>query len=48
MTEESGRRLESQPARGQDAGDLDALRREVDHEQVGEARQPSSGPDVDG
>ena len=31
---------------GEDAGDLHPSRREVDHEQDGEARQPSSGPDV--
>jgi hypothetical protein len=31
----------------EDAGDLHSSRREVDHEQDGEARQPSSGPDFD-
>ena len=31
-----------------DAGDLHPSRREVDHEQDGEARQPTGGPDFDG
>lgn len=32
----------------EDAGDLHASRREVDHEQDRDARQPSRGPDVGG
>ena len=33
---------------GHDAGNLDTARRQLDHEQHGEARQPGTGPHFNG